>query len=57
MPGGIWTPLQRHWSAEKRAAGEQMAANATGFSMKTTEQGAATSVLLATSSGLVQPTA
>jgi len=49
MPGGIWTPLQRHWSAEKRARSEQMAANATGFSMKTTEQGAATSVLLATS--------
>ena len=25
MPGGIWTPLQRHWSAEKRARGEEMA--------------------------------
>ena len=49
MPGGIWTPLQRHWSPEQRARAEQMAATATGFSMKTPEQGAATSVLLATS--------
>jgi NAD(P)-dependent dehydrogenase (short-subunit alcohol dehydrogenase family) len=52
MPGGIWTPLQRHWSAEKRAAGEAQAkqAEAAGaFRMKTIEQGAATSVFLATS--------
>ncbi|MEG9226463.1 SDR family NAD(P)-dependent oxidoreductase [Aeromicrobium sp. Sec7.5] len=52
MPGGIWTPLQRHWSAEKRAAAEQQAqqAQAAGlFRMKTTEQGAATSVFLAVS--------
>ena len=51
MPGGIWTPLQRHWSAEQRAAAERQAgaAEATGaFHMKTTEQGAATSVFLAT---------
>jgi NAD(P)-dependent dehydrogenase (short-subunit alcohol dehydrogenase family) len=52
MPGGIWTPLQRHWSAEKRARSEQMAANAVGFSMKTPAQGAATSVLLATAPAL-----
>lgn len=52
MPGGIWTPLQRHWSAEQRAAAEAQAqqAEAAGmFRMKTTEQGAATSVFLATS--------
>jgi hypothetical protein len=52
MPGGIWTPLQRHWSAEKRAASEEQArqaAAAGAFRMKTVEQGAATSVFLATS--------
>jgi len=52
MPGGIWTPLQRHWTPEQRAAGEQQArqAEAAGlFRMKTLEQGAATSVFLATS--------
>ena len=52
MPGGIWTPLQRHWSAEQRAAGQEQArqAEAAGaFRMKSTEQGAATSVFLAAS--------
>ena len=52
MPGGIWTPLQRHWSPAQRAAGQEQArqAEAAGvFRMKTTEQGAATSVFLATS--------
>ena len=52
MPGGIWTPLQRHWSEEKRRAGEEQArrAEATGtFRMKSPEQGAATSVFLAAS--------
>ncbi|WP_111768639.1 SDR family NAD(P)-dependent oxidoreductase [Nakamurella deserti] len=51
-PGGIWTPLQRHWSAERRAAAEEQArgaAEAGLFHMKSTEQGAATSVFLATS--------
>jgi NAD(P)-dependent dehydrogenase (short-subunit alcohol dehydrogenase family) len=51
-PGGIWTPLQRHWSAERRAAAEEQArrgAAAGLFHMKTPEQGAATSVFLATS--------
>lgn len=50
MPGGIWTPLQRHWSAEKRAAGEEQARQgevAGVFRMKSVEQGAATSVFLA----------
>jgi NAD(P)-dependent dehydrogenase (short-subunit alcohol dehydrogenase family) len=52
MPGGIWTPLQRHWSPEKRRAAEAQAAQAEElglFRMKTPEQGAATSVLLAAS--------
>ena len=52
MPGGIWTPLQRHWSAEKRAAAEQQARQAEqagAFRMKTPQQGAATSAFLATS--------
>lgn len=52
MPGGIWTPLQRHWSAEQRAAAEENARRASesgAFRMKTPEQGAATSVFLATS--------
>ncbi|MGY1714766.1 SDR family NAD(P)-dependent oxidoreductase [Geodermatophilus sp. SYSU D01106] len=51
MPGGIWTPLQRHWSPEQRAAAEEQARRAEGaglFAMKTPEQGAATSVFLAT---------
>ena len=52
MPGGIWTSLQQHWSAEERAANEQFAAQAKEaglFRMKSTAQGAATSVFLATS--------
>ncbi|HEX8498934.1 MAG TPA: SDR family NAD(P)-dependent oxidoreductase [Actinomycetales bacterium] len=52
MPGGIWTPLQRHWSAEQRAAAQEQAraAEAAGvFRMKSTEQGAATSLFVATS--------
>jgi NAD(P)-dependent dehydrogenase (short-subunit alcohol dehydrogenase family) len=52
MPGGVWTPLQRHWSAERqRAAAEQarQAEEAGTFRMKTPEQGAATSVFLAVS--------
>jgi NAD(P)-dependent dehydrogenase (short-subunit alcohol dehydrogenase family) len=52
MPGGIWTPLQRHWPAEQRAAAEEQARRAESaglFHMKTPEQGAATSVFLATS--------
>ena len=52
MPGGIWTPLQRHWSDEQRAAATRQASEAQRhgvFRMKSTEQGAATSVFLATS--------
>jgi len=52
MPGGIWTPLQRHWSAEQRAGAEafsQQAEASGAFHIKSTEQGAATSVFLATS--------
>ena len=51
-PGGIWTPLQRHWSPQRRAAAQEQArrAEAAGlFAMKTPAQGAATSVFLATS--------
>lgn len=51
MPGGIWTPLQRHWSPEQRAAAEQQSQQAERaglFRMKTPEQGAATSVWVAT---------
>jgi NAD(P)-dependent dehydrogenase (short-subunit alcohol dehydrogenase family) len=52
MPGGIWTPLQRHWSPEKRRAAEEQARQAEQagmFRMKSPEQGAATSVFLAVS--------
>jgi NAD(P)-dependent dehydrogenase (short-subunit alcohol dehydrogenase family) len=52
MPGGIWTPLQRHWSQEKRAAAQRQARQAEEaglFHMKTVEEGAATSVFLAAS--------
>ncbi len=52
MPGGIWTPLQRHWSAARRAAAEEQAREAQAggaFRMKSVEQGAATSVFLAAS--------
>jgi NAD(P)-dependent dehydrogenase (short-subunit alcohol dehydrogenase family) len=53
MPGGIWTRLQRHWEPERL---ERMQATTSavedGGAMKTAEQGAATSVLLATSPAL-----
>ncbi len=50
MPGGIWTNLQRHWDPEFRAQQEENVRQAGGtFAMKTPEQGAATSVLLAAS--------
>lgn len=45
MPGGIFTNLQRHWDPEVLAATKRAAAGLA----KTPEQGAATSVLLATS--------
>ena len=48
MPGGIWTNLQRHWSAEFQAEQEEYARQ-NDIPMKTPEQGAATSVLLAAS--------
>lgn len=50
MPGGILTNLQRHWSPEYRARMEEYARRAgDAIPMKTPEQGAATSVLLAAS--------
>jgi len=48
MPGGIGTNLQRHWHPERLAAVKAQVA-ASGGSIKTPEQSAATSVLLATS--------
>jgi len=51
MPGGIWTNLQRHWDPAVLAATKAQV-TAAGFSAKTPEQGAATSVLLATSPAL-----
>ena len=48
MPGGIWTRLQRHWDPAVLAAATAGAA-AAGWTAKTPEQGAATSVLLAVS--------
>jgi NAD(P)-dependent dehydrogenase (short-subunit alcohol dehydrogenase family) len=48
MPGGIRTPLQRHRSAEALADMEERARR-DGWIWKTTEQGAATSVFVATS--------
>ena len=48
MPGGIWTQLQRHWDPADLAAAKASTA-AAGWTAKTPEQGAATSVLLAVS--------
>ena len=51
-PGGVWTPLQRHWSPEQLAVAQeqaQAAEKAGLFHMKTTEEGASTSVFLASS--------
>lgn len=51
MPGGIWTRLQRH--TEQETLDRWRSAEASGsIAMKTPEQGAATSVLLATSPDL-----
>jgi len=46
MPGGVWTGLQRHWDPQLLAATKKATAGA-GV-VKTPEQGAATSVRLAT---------
>jgi NAD(P)-dependent dehydrogenase (short-subunit alcohol dehydrogenase family) len=51
MPGGIWTNLQRHWDPAELERTKAMVANS-GMEAKTPEQGAATSVLLATSPDL-----
>ncbi len=48
MPGGIWTNLQRHWDPADLAAAKACTA-AAGWTAKSPEQGAATSVLLAVS--------
>lgn len=49
MPGGIWTNLQRHWDPHTLASMKEQMAAQESSNMKTTEQGAATSVLLAAS--------
>ncbi|PRZ18041.1 SDR family NAD(P)-dependent oxidoreductase [Nesterenkonia sandarakina] len=48
MPGGIWTNLQRHWDPQALADTKAYVADV-GIAMKTPAQGAATSVLAATS--------
>ena len=52
MPGGIWTALQRHVPDAQRAEWARMEAAGELTFMKTPEQGAATSVVLATSPAL-----
>ena len=49
MPGGIWIPLQRHVEEEMRAEWDRAEAAGELSFMKTPQQGAATSVLLAVS--------
>jgi len=49
MPGGIWTNLQRHWDPDTLAGMKEQMAGQENSIMKTPEQGAATSVLLAAS--------
>ena len=48
MPGGIWTGLQKYWDQDVLSREKERVA-AEGVFVKTPEQGAATSVLLATS--------
>ncbi|MFP7759855.1 SDR family NAD(P)-dependent oxidoreductase [Marisediminicola sp. LYQ85] len=48
MPGGIWTNLQRHWDPALLETTKRQVTEA-GFTAKTPEQGAATSVFVATS--------
>ncbi|WP_231263337.1 SDR family NAD(P)-dependent oxidoreductase [Nocardioides alpinus] len=54
MPGGVWTKLQQHWDPATLAATKAQvpATDAAGMGVKTPQQGAATSVLLATWPGL-----
>lgn len=54
MPGGIWTALQRHWdkSTLTDLRSSVGAVNAEGQGVKSPAQGAATSVLVATSPAL-----
>jgi len=50
MPGGVWTGLQQHWDPVTLEATKAQvpATDASGMGVKTPQQGAATSVLLAT---------
>ena len=51
MPGGIWTKLQQHWNPSELTAAQQAMppVGPDGYGVKSPAQGAATSVLLATS--------
>ena len=49
MPGGIWTNLQRYWPPGQLERTKAMVAASDTMSVKTPEQGAATSALLAAS--------
>ncbi|MCB5273501.1 D-beta-hydroxybutyrate dehydrogenase [Arthrobacter sp. SO5] len=51
MPGGVWTNLQRYWDPADLAATKMLVLEA-GLPVKSVEQGAATSVLLATAPAL-----
>jgi NAD(P)-dependent dehydrogenase (short-subunit alcohol dehydrogenase family) len=51
MPGGVWTNLQRYWDPAVLAATKAQVLKA-GLTVKSAEQGAATSVLLATATAL-----
>ena len=52
MPGGIWTRLQKHVNRETREGWNRELAAGTIPPIKSPEQGAATSVLVATSPDL-----
>ena len=52
MPGGIWTRLQKHVDRETRAQWDRELAAGTIAPIKSPEQGAATSVMVATSPAL-----
>ncbi len=57
MPGGVWTALQRHWDPELLAQTKAQTAKAgAAAGLKTPEEGAATSVLLAAHPALADVT-
>lgn len=54
MPGGVWTRLQQHWDPEALSTAKRDVppTDTSGMGIKTPQQGAATSVLVATWPGL-----